>query len=105
MILKGEVFRTASGRPKQRGRGDQFWLEAETAEESIRLETARKVGQPTSLTGSAVYVHTWRRSDLVVWDNRQTTHRVRGYDESQPRDMRRTTVAGDAPTTAQVAAA
>ncbi len=42
--------------------------------------------------------------DLVIWDNRQTMHRVRRYDESQPRDMRRTTVAGDAPTVAQVAA-
>src|ERR1700675_4398737 len=52
-----------------------------------------------------VYVHTWRRWDLVVWDNRQTMHRVRRYDESQPRDMRRTTVAGEAPTAAQVEAA
>ncbi len=39
------------------------------------------------------------------WDNRQMMHRVRRYDERQPRDMRRTTVAGDAPTTAQVEAA
>ena len=52
-----------------------------------------------------VHVHTWRRWDLVIWDNRQVMHRVRRYDESQPRDMRRTTVAGDAPTTAQVEAA
>ena len=52
-----------------------------------------------------VYVHTWRAWDLVMWDNRQMMHRVRRYDESQPRDMRRTTVAGDAPTTAQVEAA
>ena len=51
-----------------------------------------------------VYVHTWRPWDLVIWDNRQVMHRVRRYDESQPRDMRRTTVAGDAPTVAQVAA-
>ena len=51
-----------------------------------------------------VYVHTWRPWDLVMWDNRQMMHRVRRYDESQPRDMRRTTVAGDAPTTAQVPA-
>jgi alpha-ketoglutarate-dependent 2,4-dichlorophenoxyacetate dioxygenase len=49
-----------------------------------------------------VYVHRWRAWDLVMWDNRQMMHRVRRYDESQPRDMRRTTVAGDAPTTAQV---
>ncbi len=52
-----------------------------------------------------VYVHTWRPWDLVMWDNRQMMHRVRRYDESQPRDMRRTTVAGDAPTAVQVPAA
>jgi len=51
-----------------------------------------------------VYVHKWRLNDLVIWDNRQTMHRVRRYDDTQPRDMRRTTVAGEAPTVAQVAA-
>jgi alpha-ketoglutarate-dependent 2,4-dichlorophenoxyacetate dioxygenase len=53
-----------------------------------------------------VYVHKWRRHDLVMWDNRQTMHRVRRFDETQVRDMHRTTVAGDAPTIdqAQVAA-
>jgi alpha-ketoglutarate-dependent 2,4-dichlorophenoxyacetate dioxygenase len=51
-----------------------------------------------------VYVHKWRPFDLVMWDNRQTMHRGRRYDESQPRDVRRTTVAGDAPTVAQAAA-
>ena len=51
-----------------------------------------------------VHVHAWVPYDLVMWDNRQTMHRVRRYDESQPRDMRRTTVAGDAPTVAQAAA-
>jgi alpha-ketoglutarate-dependent 2,4-dichlorophenoxyacetate dioxygenase len=52
-----------------------------------------------------VYVHTWRPWDFIVWDNRQTMHRVRRYGDHQPRDMRRTTVAGDAPTTSQVPAA
>jgi alpha-ketoglutarate-dependent 2,4-dichlorophenoxyacetate dioxygenase len=52
-----------------------------------------------------VYVHRWRPFDFVMWDNRRTMHRVRRYDESHPRDMRRTTLAGDAPTTAQVEAA
>jgi len=47
-----------------------------------------------------VYVHHWRPNDLVIWDNRQTMHRVRRFDESQPRDMRRTTVAGDGSTLA-----
>jgi alpha-ketoglutarate-dependent 2,4-dichlorophenoxyacetate dioxygenase len=51
-----------------------------------------------------VHVHRWRQWDLVMWDNRQTMHRVRRFDDRQPRDMRRTTVAGDAPTAAQIAA-
>src|SRR5262249_23105318 len=45
-----------------------------------------------------VYVHRWRLHDLVWWDNRQTMHRVRRYDQAQPRDMRRATVAGTLPT-------
>jgi alpha-ketoglutarate-dependent 2,4-dichlorophenoxyacetate dioxygenase len=48
-----------------------------------------------------VYVHKWRPHDLVMWDNRQTLHRGRRFDDTQPRDVRRTTVAGDAPTVAQ----
>jgi alpha-ketoglutarate-dependent 2,4-dichlorophenoxyacetate dioxygenase len=52
-----------------------------------------------------VYAHKWRAWDVVMWDNRQMMHRARRYDETQPRDMRRTTIAGDTPTTAQVAAA
>ena len=52
-----------------------------------------------------VYIHRWRQYDLVMWDNRQTMHRVRRFDESQPRDMRRTTVAGEAMTVEQAVAA
>jgi alpha-ketoglutarate-dependent 2,4-dichlorophenoxyacetate dioxygenase len=48
-----------------------------------------------------VYAHRWHPDDLVMWDNRQTMHRVRRFDESQPRDMRRTTVAGTMMTVAQ----
>jgi alpha-ketoglutarate-dependent 2,4-dichlorophenoxyacetate dioxygenase len=50
-----------------------------------------------------VYVHRWQPWDFVMWDNRATMHRVRRYSEAHPRDMRRTTVAGAAPTIAQVA--
>jgi alpha-ketoglutarate-dependent 2,4-dichlorophenoxyacetate dioxygenase len=50
-----------------------------------------------------VYVHKWQPGDLVMWDNQQTMHRVRRYDASQPRDMRRTTVAGSAITIEQAA--
>ena len=52
-----------------------------------------------------VYVHKWTLGGLVIWDNRQVMHRVRRYDESQPRDMRRTTVAGDSATVEQAEAA
>ena len=50
------------------------------------------------------YAHKWRQFDLVMWDNRSTMHRVRRFDERLVRDMRRTTVAGDAVTVAQIAA-
>ena len=51
-----------------------------------------------------VSAHRWRQWDLVIWDNRQTMHRVRRFDDTKPRDMRRTTVAGEAPTAEQIAA-
>src|SRR5437764_6768193 len=52
-----------------------------------------------------VYIHRWRQYHLVMWDNRQTMHRVRRFDETQRRDMRRTTVAGEAMTVEQAEAA
>ena len=52
-----------------------------------------------------VYTHKWQQYDLVMWDNRQTMHRARAFDDvNEIRDMRRTTVAGDAPTVDQKAA-
>jgi alpha-ketoglutarate-dependent 2,4-dichlorophenoxyacetate dioxygenase len=51
-----------------------------------------------------VYAHVWRRHDLVIWDNRQTMHRARRFDDAgEVRDMRRSTIAGEAPTVAQAA--
>lgn len=53
-----------------------------------------------------VYTHAWRQYDLVIWDNRQTMHRARRYrDTGEVRDMRRTTLEGDGPTTAQMVVA
>jgi len=51
-----------------------------------------------------VYRHKWRVGDLVMWDNRQTMHRARPFPHNEPRDVRRTTLMGDAPTVAQKAA-
>jgi alpha-ketoglutarate-dependent 2,4-dichlorophenoxyacetate dioxygenase len=44
-----------------------------------------------------VYRHQWRVGDLVMWDNRQTMHRARRFDRNEVRDVRRTTLAGEAP--------
>ena len=44
-----------------------------------------------------VYSHRWRPHDLVMWDNRTTMHRARRFDPNEVRDVRRTTLAGDAP--------
>ena len=42
-----------------------------------------------------VYTHFWRQHDLVMWDNRQTMHRGRAFDDTgEKRDVRRTTVEG-----------
>ncbi|HEX3862150.1 MAG TPA: TauD/TfdA family dioxygenase [Stellaceae bacterium] len=52
-----------------------------------------------------VYSHKWAVGDLVMWDNRQTMHRGRAFPADQVRDVRRTTLMGDAPTVAQEQAA
>ena len=44
------------------------------------------------------YIHKWSQNDLIIWDNRQTMHRVRPFPVDEPRDMRRTTIVGDGPT-------
>ena len=50
-----------------------------------------------------VYVHQWQIHDLVIWDNRQTMHRVSRFNETaDARDVRRTTITGDGPTMTQV---
>jgi alpha-ketoglutarate-dependent 2,4-dichlorophenoxyacetate dioxygenase len=51
-----------------------------------------------------VYAHTWRKHDLVIWDNRCTMHRGRAYDDKRyQRDMRRATLQDCAPTLEQPA--
>jgi alpha-ketoglutarate-dependent taurine dioxygenase len=42
-----------------------------------------------------VYRHHWSVGDMVIWDNRGVLHRALPYDPASPRDMHRTTLAGD----------
>jgi alpha-ketoglutarate-dependent 2,4-dichlorophenoxyacetate dioxygenase len=48
--------------------------------------------------------HAWKQYDFTMWDNRTTVHRVTRFDNSQVRDMRRTTVAGNSETVPQLVA-
>jgi alpha-ketoglutarate-dependent taurine dioxygenase len=48
-------------------------------------------------TPDRVYRHSWQVGDVVIWDNRGVLHRAAPYDPSSPRDMHRTTFAGDEP--------
>ncbi|MGA2835574.1 MAG: TauD/TfdA family dioxygenase [Acidimicrobiales bacterium] len=48
-------------------------------------------------TTERVYRHEWQVGDVVVWDNRGVLHRALPYDPDSPRDMHRTTFAGDEP--------
>lgn len=50
-----------------------------------------------SITPDRVYRHTWSVGDVVIWDNRGVLHRACPYDPTSPRDMHRTTFAGDEP--------
>jgi alpha-ketoglutarate-dependent 2,4-dichlorophenoxyacetate dioxygenase len=49
-----------------------------------------------------VYRHQWRVGDLVMWDNRQTMHRARRFDRDEVRDVRRTTLGGEAAIPARI---
>jgi alpha-ketoglutarate-dependent taurine dioxygenase len=48
-------------------------------------------------TPEHVYRHEWALGDVVIWDNRGVLHRACRYDATSPRDMHRTTFAGDEP--------
>lgn len=41
------------------------------------------------------YLHTWRKGDAVMWDNRCTLHRRRAFDTSRVRIVRRTQTSGE----------
>lgn len=50
-----------------------------------------------------VHAHTWKRGDLVIWDNRCTMHRARPFDTTKVRDLRRVTTRDVASTLEQAA--
>ncbi|MBL4721668.1 MAG: TauD/TfdA family dioxygenase [Alphaproteobacteria bacterium] len=68
------------------------WPEAES--DAFLQALTKHATQP-----KLVYRHTWRKGDLVMWDNTRAVHRRCAWDAAtQPRVLIRTTVAGDGPT-------
>lgn len=47
--------------------------------------------------GDWIYAHHWQVGDLLMWDNRCTTHARTDFDASERRLMRRCTVIGEKP--------
>jgi alpha-ketoglutarate-dependent taurine dioxygenase len=41
------------------------------------------------------YRHSWKETDMVIWDNWRFIHSVGGHNPEYPRTMRRTTITGD----------
>ena len=41
------------------------------------------------------YFHSWRPTDMVIWDNWRMLHSVSGHDPDEARVMHRTTIEGD----------
>ncbi|MGO8859867.1 MAG: TauD/TfdA family dioxygenase [Acidimicrobiales bacterium] len=41
--------------------------------------------------------HDWTVGDLVIWDTRGLLHRACPYEETSPRELHRSTVAGNEP--------
>ncbi|NKB97144.1 MAG: TauD/TfdA family dioxygenase [Pseudomonadales bacterium] len=60
------------------------------ASETLLTELLTQACQPPR-----VYRHTWQVGDIVVWDNRCLMHRACPFDESYPRVLRGTRIAGD----------
>jgi len=67
--------------------------------EGMELKTARELlaelTEAATAPGSS-YLHSWRRGDVVVWDNRATMHRGRPWPAREPRYMVRTTISATA---------
>jgi alpha-ketoglutarate-dependent 2,4-dichlorophenoxyacetate dioxygenase len=56
------------------------------------------VANVTGVEPQFVYRHRWQVGDLVIWDNRCTTHRATPFEATDHvRDMRRTTIVDRAP--------
>jgi taurine dioxygenase len=59
---------------------------------ALLSELANEVNR---LSDEGAYVHHWKPSDMIIWDNWRMLHRVIGCTPPQRRVMQRTTIKGD----------
>lgn len=69
------------------------------ADQDVEATRARVRALEERLTAVGnVYRHSWRKGDLLIWDNRSTLHRLIPYEIGRyPRSMWRCTVSGSEP--------
>ena len=102
-FVRGDVADAAVAGPLVRAAEIVVHFAAETHVDRSILAAGEFIHTDVFGTFVLLYSHAWRLHDLVMWDNRATMHRARRFDRNEVRDVRRTTLAGDAPTIAQVA--
>jgi alpha-ketoglutarate-dependent 2,4-dichlorophenoxyacetate dioxygenase len=92
--LSQQCWRMAWKNPTN-GRNALYIASHAYAIEGMERSAAQKL--LTELTDAATapglsYVHTWRKGDVVMWDNRATLHRGRPWPAHEARLMVRTTI-------------
>ncbi len=67
----------------------------EGMDDAVGKELLRKL-MDAATAPSVSCVHTWRKGDVIMWDNRATMHRGRPWPANEPRYMVRTTISASA---------
>jgi alpha-ketoglutarate-dependent 2,4-dichlorophenoxyacetate dioxygenase len=77
------------------GRGALYLASHAYAVEGMEPAAGKKLIDDLTATATAPgtsYLHEWRKSDVVMWDNRATMHRGRPWPSHEARLMIRTTI-------------
>jgi alpha-ketoglutarate-dependent 2,4-dichlorophenoxyacetate dioxygenase len=78
-----------------------LWVDSKLCEiRGVGLAEGRALAQELlehATQRERVYSHSWRITDLVMWDNRSVLHRGRRFDLAERRDMRRVSTLDDVP--------
>lgn len=65
----------------------------ETPEGNALLDAVSR--EIVALSQELAYWHSWKPTDMLIWDNWRTLHAVSGHDPRHKRRMQRTTIKGD----------